>query len=689
MARTSSSSIRTQAERENLQWRANEAIGRATEFLMACQREDHHWCAELESNATITAEYVFLRQLLGLGFGSRTDRIARYLMKQQNHNGSWGIARHWDGDVSTSVEVYLALRILGVSPLHPTLLSAERYIRLQGGVRKVRVFTRIFLAMFGLIPWSSVPGLPAEFMLLSTQAPVNVYSLSSWARGTTVPLLVIYHHKPIYGLPNGRMKNNPWLDHLWLDPTRKNVPSSDAAGESWISWLDPRPSWKKLFGTAEFLFRIYETRKIHALRRRALDACINWIIERQEPTGDWAGIFPPMINSVIALTLEGFDVDSDPVKRGLQAIEKFSWEDADGLRIQACTSPVWDTVLSVIGLVDSGFPQKSPEMEGAVKWVLEKQVLTDRGDWKVGCPGLAPGGWSFEYVNSWYPDVDDTAAVLLALLKQDLNSVHSPPIKRGLNWLLGMQNSDGGWAAFDVDNDNQFLNEISFSDMESLCDPSSPDVTGRVLEVFGLWLEEHKVLSESPELAAPMEMACRRGVEYLRRTQEMEGSWFGRWGVNYIYGTSNVLCGISRLGLTRHDSMVQRALEWLKDVQNPDGGWGESLASYSDRKWMGKGTSTPSQTAWAILGLLGFLPASDPSILRGIRWLVDHQADAEPEWALEGGIPVPEARGGTWVETQFTGTGFPNHFYLRYNLYRHYFPLMALGRFIQARQAQE
>jgi squalene-hopene/tetraprenyl-beta-curcumene cyclase len=605
--------------------------------------------------------------MLGLDLGVRRERIVRYLLSRQNADGSWGIAQAWDGDVSSTVEVYLALRILDLDTTHPALARAEKFILRSGGLEKVRIFTRIFMAMFGLFPWSAIPIIPPEFILLPVQSPVNIYRLASWARGTMVPLFVIFHHRPVFALPNGRSSENPWLDHLWVNPRDKRVPYSSSVLDL---TMKHGLGWKAVFGTADVLLRVYERTKVGALRDRALQQCTRWILDRQEETGDWAGIFPPMINSILALTLQGYGLESEPVRKGLEAIENFSWEDKDGFRIQACQSPVWDTALSAISLIDSGVDRARESLQGAVRWVLERQLLVDYGDWKVYRPDLEPGGWSFEYSNSWYPDVDDTAAVVLMMLKQDPDSANSALMRQALRWVLGMQNRDGGWAAFDVDNDKIFLNEIPFSDMGSLCDPSTPDVTGRVLEAMGHWL--HAVADagdgDANVLRAEVERACELGVLYLRRSQEEQGSWYGRWGVNYVYGTSNVLCGLAQLGLPASDPMIDAALNWLKHVQNRDGGWGESVASYADSRWMGRGVSTPSQTAWGLMGLLSFAAAPDPAIESGVAWLVRHQ------------IAVPH--GGTWEEEHSTGTGFPNHFYLRYHLYRHYFPMMALGRYM-------
>jgi squalene-hopene/tetraprenyl-beta-curcumene cyclase len=418
--------------------------------------------------------------------------------------------------------------------------------------------------------------------------------------------------------------------------------------------------WKAFFNAGDALLRLHDAARdapgLRALRAHALGVCERWILDRQEPTGDWAGIFPPMLNGVLALHAAGHGLDSDPVRRGLAAIEAFTISDGEGFRIEACQSPVWDTILSLIGLLDSGANPADPRLAAARRWIEERQLTNDWGDWKVYNPRGAPGGWSFEYANSWYPDVDDTAAVVVGLVKQDPSSRDGAVVRRALSWMASMQNRDGGWGAFDKDNDRVFLNEIPFSDMDSLCDPSSPDVTGRVLEALGI--------AGDPRHAD----ACRRGLGYLRRSQEPEGSWYGRWGVNYVYGTSNVLNGLARQRVPASDPMVASALAWLERVQRPDGGWGEGLESYADRAAMGVGPSTASQTAWGLMGLLAYRPATDPAVRRGVAWLVERQ--------LADG-----AAAGSWREDEFTGTGFPRHFYLRYHLYRHYFPLMALGRY--------
>jgi squalene-hopene/tetraprenyl-beta-curcumene cyclase len=669
------------SEQEDLVAKVKRALQGGTDYLFAEQNEDYHWCAELESNSTITSEYVFLAQILGLDLADRREKMVAYLLHHQKKDGSWGIAAHFDGDVSSTAETYLALRILGLEVSHPALVSAQNYILTRGGLEKVRIFTRIHFALFGLIPWEAIPAIPPEFIFFPPQMPVNIYSLSSWARGTMVPLFIIFHHKPVFALPNGKDRDNRFLDHLWLDPADKRIPYAPSLSELIVKTMKREGSrWRTLFAAADRFLKFYEKRgKSFRVRAFALKKCESWILEHQEKSGDWAGIFPPMVNSVLALTLQGYALDSDPVKRGIEAIDRFAWEDELGYRIQACVSPVWDTALAAIGLVDAGVEGSDAKLKGAIDWILERQLVVEYGDWKVYNPDGPSGGWSFEYQNSWYPDVDDTAAVVLALLKQDPTSATTPAMKRAIGWMVSMQNRDGGWAAFDINNDHKFLNEIPFSDMNSLCDDSSPDVTGRVLEALGLLRRNLGDALARHYGEASIQNSIDRGVDYLKRTQEIQGSWYGRWGVNYVYGTSNVLCGLSQIEpdlkkmTPEVRSMIERGTQWLKLVQNEDGGFGESLESYSDKRWMGKGESTASQTAWGAMGLLSYLSAQDPAVQNAIRYLLRKQRKM--------GIS-----GLSWKESHFTGTGFPNHFYLRYHYYRHYFPMMALGRFHRALQ---
>ncbi|KAJ5787833.1 hypothetical protein N7457_002823 [Penicillium paradoxum] len=612
-----------------------------------------------------TAEYVFLRQALGLDLTADAAAYCRHLLSQQNNDGSWGLAPGYPGDVSTSTEAYLTLKILGTSPHIPAMKRARQSVLKAGGIARVRVFTRIFLATFGLFPWDAVPQLPVELMLLPSICPINIYNFASWARSTIAPLLIICHHQQVYPLPNGRSPENNYLDELWLNATNKCVPY----GSSLWDMMSQKEITGLAFGILDkILYQLNGLRSFPLIRPYARRQCMKWILEHQENTGDWGGIFPSMHGGIFALLLEGYNLDDDPVRLGIQALERFIWEDENGRRMQPSVSPVWDTALMTIGLCDAMSPNKQT-MDDALTWIRARQLLEPRGDWRIYRPHLAPGGFSFEYENSWYPDVDDTAAIILAQVKHDVRSIGSDSVISAATWILGMQNADGGWAAFDVENDKMFLNKIPFSDMGSLCDASCADITGRILEAFGLMMWGSSEKTSADKLLPALDAACARGLHYLASTQDPNGSWYGRWGCNYIYGTSNALCGLAYfVQQSQVQAMVKPALQWLKSRQNEDGGWGEPFQSYQSPEQY-QHASTPSQTAWALMGLLAHLPVTDDAIACGIRYLVSSQRPAK-----EIGSSWPSA---------WTGTGFPNHFYLDYDYYRHYFPMMALGRYLQ------
>ena len=650
-------------------------LQKAVEFAFYNVNAEGYWHGELTSNVTITSEYIFLRQAFDLPLDHDRAAYCRYLLSEQNADGSWSLAPDLPGDVSTTTEAYLALKILGVSTKTMEMQRARQCVRELGGVAKVRVFTRMFLATFGLFPWDAVPQLPAELVLLPAISPINIYKLASWARSTVVPMLIICHHQPIYALPNATSAQNDFLDELWLNPTQKDVPYA----ASLLSQLMHGRTSDVLFTACDtLLYYLDGLRSVPFLRKHARRECIKWILDRQEDSGDWAGIFPPMHAGIYALMLEGYDSTSSPVRRGIDALERFAWQDEQGKRIQPCVSPIWDTALMSIGLLDAGVFKDHCHLKEALAWIKSHQRLGPEGDWRVYRPDLAPGGWTFEIFNSWYPDVDDTAAVILALIKQDVHAVNSPAVLRAYNWVLGMQNSDGGWAAFDVMNDALFLNDIPFSDMDAMCDPSTADVTGRVLEAFGLSLRILDTTSnEAGKLAALLRQASQNAIAYVLATQEPNGAWFGRWGSNYVYGTSNVVCGLAYFKSTdkRVFYAIRRAQQWLKLGQNPDGGWGESLMTYRSPEIAPKAPSTPSQTAWALMALLAQpSPGDSDAIRRGVQHLVSSQTAFVDE------------RSASWPERIYTGVGFPNHFYLGYTLYRHYFPLMALGRYLSCRK---
>ncbi|KAJ0106928.1 hypothetical protein J7T55_011023 [Diaporthe amygdali] len=658
-----------QAPASRLVEQARKTVAKAVEYAWDIAELDGHWCGELRSNVTMTAEQIFFYLVIHPDMKEIpcADEYRRYLLGQQQDDGSWSIAPEHPGDVSTSCEAYLALKILGESPDAPEMDLARRFILSSGGVEKVRIFTRFFFAQFGLFPWDATPQLPVEFILVPPSVPMNVYKLSSWARLTIIPMLIIAHHRPVYALPNGHSAKNTFLDEIWRNPLDKMVPLV--------------PSFQEMFSSGYLSFAFSAVDKVlfwlgglrrNPLRQYARQQCVKWILERQEPSGDFAGYIPPMHAGVHALLLEGYNVDSDPVRLGIEALERFTWQDERGKRLQACPSPVWDTVLMTRGLCDAGVSVDDPRLEKAVDWLKRRQVMGPEGDWRVYSPNSTPGGFSFEYCNEWYPDVDDTAAAILAMISQNPHATHSKAVVHAAKWTCGMQNKDGGWGAFDVDNDKLWLNKIPFSDMDSLCDPSSADVTGHILEAFGLLIQkgrEHKIEIDEG-LLDQIVLASHRGISYLARTQETSSAWYGRWGVNYIYGTSNVLCGLSYF--TEDDQVMSMTLngsQWIKTVQNSDGGWGESLETYRDPEKQGIGSSTPSQTAWALMALLTTCTSTDEAVVRGVEYLIRNQNDVR-------------GKGISWSENLFTGTGFPNFLYMGYTLYRHYFPLMALGRFI-------
>lgn len=517
-------------------------------------------------------------------------------------------------------------------------------------------------------------------------SPLNIYVLSSWARSTLIPILIVAHHQPIYALPNGRSENNDFLDEIWVDPSDKNVPFA--------------PSVLSSLKEAEFLrcgFTALDTilaktfngpRNFQPLRSRSRLKCVEWLLEHQEEAGDWAGFFPPMHGSIWALILEGYPLHSKPVTLGLAALERLAFEDCHGKRIAATVSPVWDTALMASALSDAGFA-KDVRVQMAVDWVMEKQLSPDgHGDWRVYSPNKQGNGWSFEYNNTWYPDVDDTAVVIMSLLKQDPSVLTaSDSIQNAVVWILGMQNHDGGWGAFDCNNDKLWLHKIPFSDMDSLCDHSSADITGRILECFGMLLAHRPSAGISHDLKIKLQLSSQRALSYLIKEQEpATNAWWGRWGNNYIYGSSNVLRGLayfaqgsgpgSEMLTTEVRRSISLAVAWFESIQNADGGWGESLRSYDEPEYIGRGESTAAQTAWAIQALLPFRQASSQSVERGVHWLVTNQSVGD-SLSVEGGA-------ASWPADVYTGTGFPKVLYLGYPFYHHAFPITALSEYVRA-----
>jgi squalene-hopene/tetraprenyl-beta-curcumene cyclase len=645
------------------------AMDRAVGHLLGLQHEQGWWQGELETNVTMDAEDLLLREFLGVRTDEQTAAAARWIRSCQRSDGTWANFRGGDGDLSTTVEAYVVLRLAGDDPADAHMARAAAWISSRGGIPATRVFTRIWLALFGQWSWDALPVIPPEIIYLPAWFPLNVYDWGCWARQTIVPLTIVSSLRPVRALGFG-------LDELQPAPG-----AAPAAGTR----ADP---WEAAFRGLDRALHAYQRRTrgrgpARAVRAAALRRCAEWIVARQERDGCWGGIQPPWVYSVIALHLLGYGLDHPVIGRGLSGLDRFTiWEDSpDGpvRRLEACQSPVWDTILAMIGLADAGLRSDHPALVRAGRWILDEEVRGP-GDWQVRRPGLAPAGWAFEFDNDVYPDVDDTAEALLALRRVDWpaeparagQSQLSPQvdagglgnpageraagaIARAVEWVTGMQSKDGGWGAFDADNTSRLVAKLPFCDFGAVTDPPSADVTAHAVEA----------LSATGMSAS---RAVRRGVAWLLRAQEPDGSWFGRWGANYVYGTGAVLPALIAAGVRPGKPPVRRAVAWLLSHQNDDGGWGEDLRSYDDPGWAGRGESTASQTAWALLGLLAAGgPDEQASIDRGIAWLARTQ---RPD--------------GTWDEPQFTGTGFPGDFYINYHLYRLVFPVSALGRYLDA-----
>jgi squalene-hopene/tetraprenyl-beta-curcumene cyclase len=613
------------------------ARDRAAAALLSLQTPEGYWWAELESNVTITAEYLMMHRFLGLP-EDNFPGLVQEILSQQLENGGWSLWHGDGGNLSTSVEAYQALKMAGLSADDPWLTKARRFVLERGGALASRVFTRINLALFGQISWEGIPLLPVEFMLLPPWSGFSVYEFSSWSRSTMIPLSITMVHRPVCPLPPSL-----GVAELFVHP-------DEPFGRHRVAWKKRGPALRNFFVLVDRLLKLYARLTWPLMRHLALHKAEQWILAHQEETGDWGGIQPAMVNSLLALACQGYRTDHPVIQRGLAALEAFTLNFGDRLRLQSCISPVWDTGLAVRALAAAGVPPEHPALVKAAAWLLANQIFKP-GDWSIKRPHLAPGGWAFEFVNNWYPDIDDSAVVLMAL-KEGLAEPadHQTALATGIAWCLGMQSKNGGFAAFDVDNTKEWLNAIPFSDLKALIDPPTEDVTARVLEMMGIF----GFTARHP--------AATRALDFIEASQQPDGSWWGRWGVNYIYGTWSVLMGLKAIGLNVQSPVVQRAAAWLKGYQNPDGGWGECCESYRDPNLRGKGPSTASQTAWALMGLMAAGETASPTVSAGIEYLVQTQKND-----------------GRWEEEYFTGTGFPAHFMIRYHLYRDVFPLMALG----------
>ena len=715
-------------------------VDRAAAYLRSLQDDAGWWKGDLESNTTIDAEDLMLRKWLGVWNQEQAELTARFIRSRQNADGSWPIYHGGPGDLAATVESYVGLRLVGDSPDAPHMRAAAAWARAHGGVPASRIFTRIWLALFGWWRWEDLPVLPPELMLLPAKLPLSIYRFASWGRQTIVAITVLMAHRPTGTppfpidelfpppTPTTKSRRRGRAANAWVDTTIEDLfqvgsgagspagqaPMGPAAGPA----AAPAPAgaskrrrrgpaepelpdvagrakdgggpgvplpagrlrrvgaraarglktaalehlpWDWMFHRIDKALHVYHRHSIGPLRALALGIAERWIIVRQEADGCFGGIQPPTAYSIIALRVLGYPMDHPVLTAALRSLDDYSVIRPDGSRMQeSCQSPVWDTCLATIALADAGLASNDPALVRAADWLVGQEVTARRGDWSVPIPDVPVGGWAFEFENDTYPDVDDSAEVMLALMRVS----HPRPEKvvaatyRGLQWVFGMQCADGGWGAFDVDNAGHLVYKIPFADFGMLTDPPSADVTAHVVELLG-------------ELGLGDDPRTKRGVEWLLHSQEPDGSWYGRWGVNHIYGTGGVLPALRSAGLPASHPAIQRAADWLVSRQNPDGGWGEDIYSYNDMSTAGVGVSTASQTAWALLALIAADRVGDgprgEAAARGVGWLAATQT----------------ADGG-WDEDQYTGTGFAGYFYINYNLYRLVWPVMALGRYRRA-----
>jgi len=623
---------------EDLAGRVTAAIELARDWLLARQDdEEGYWCGELEADSTLESDYILLHTLLGTRDGRRFEKCANQILRHQNEDGGWPIFNGGPSNVSASVKAYFALKLAGYEPGHAALVRARKKILELGGVTKVNTFTKIYLCFLGQFDYDAVPAIPPEIVLFPNWFWFNIYEISSWSRAILVPLSIVYAKKPFKKIPEAMH-----IDELFVGGRRKSGMR--------LEWSRKLVSWRNFFLMLDRMTHWFEAVHIRPLRSIALRKAERWMLERFEMSDGLGAIYPAMMNAIIALRCLGYSLDDPQTIRALDEFEKLGIEEGDTFRMQPCKSPVWDTAYALFALGEAGVAKDDPRMVKAADWTLQKQVRNP-GDWAIKNKKGKPAGWYFEFNNEFYPDVDDSAMVALGLsrVEHPNGRYQSESVERAIEWILSMQCRNGGWASFDKDNDRMVFEHIPFADHNAMLDPATVDITGRILEMLAAYGYR------------PNHRAVKRAIQFLRDQQEPDGSWFGRWGVNYLYGTALVLRGLEAMGVDHHEPYIQQAAEWIRMVQNPDGGWGETCGSYDDPNTKGVGPSTPSQTAWAIMGLVAACDTRSESAARGVAYLLKTQN-----------------QDGSWDEAWYTGTGFPRVFYLMYHLYRQYFPLIAL-----------
>ncbi|MGA3284248.1 MAG: squalene--hopene cyclase [Verrucomicrobiota bacterium] len=621
------------------------AILRAQENLLGLQRPEGYWVGELMVDSTLVTDTVVYHHWAGKVNKTWQRKAVNRIFSMQLPDGGWNIYLGGPSDVNATIKAYLALKLAGVRVTDWRMLRAREVALRLGGVPRMNTFSKLYLALIGLFPWEYVPTIPSEVLLIGKWFHVNFWDMSNWSRAMLVPLAIINHFKPTRPVPVDLNELYPEGYHerdLALAPDPDNL-----SWRNFFLWLD------RLHKFAEW----FAEHNIHPFRKRALRNAERWMLERFEGSDGLAAIFPAMLNSLIALKALGYPDDHPEVVRAERELKKLEHETENDVRIEPCFSPVWDTAIVAVCLHESGILENHPALKRAAEWLMEREIRF-YGDWIHKNPvppgGIEPSGWVFEFNNKWNPDVDDTAMVLLALRKipTDNPKKRDECFQRGLKWMMTFQCRDGGWAAFDKDCTKNILEKVPFADHNAMLDPECADITARILELLGYegWKTDHPQVKEA--------------LQFIREHQEPDGSWYGRWGVNYIYGTWQVLRGLRAMNLDMNQPWLRKARAWLESVQHEDGGWGERCNTYDDPVFKGQGPSTASQTAWAVMGLCAFDDPENPALKRGIEYLIRTQ---NPD--------------GSWTEDETTGTGFPKVFYLKYDVYRNAWPLLAFATY--------
>ncbi len=644
--------------------RVRDAVSRAKDWLLGQQHADGYWCGELEADVMLEADYIFLHMLMGTGDPGKMERAINEILRHQNEDGGWSLYPGGPSNINYGVKAYHALKLMGWSAEHPALVKAREWVLANGGVVECNTFTKIYLCAFGQYDYDAVPAIPPEIVLAPNWFYFNIYEISSWSRGILVPLSIIYAKKPFKKLPPEQ-----GIDELFVGGRNNS--------DLHLRWDKKLFSWRNFFLFLDRLVHLSERVHIRPLRKIALKKAEQWMLERFEGSDGLGAIYPAMLNAIVALRHLGYSLDDPQMIRAMDEFEKLGIDCPEGtpdyptptFRMQPCFSPVWDTAQVVSALGEAGVAPTDPRMIKAADWLFSKESR-HKGDWAQKVKNVEPGGWGFFFNNIHYPDIDDSGEVLLALkaVEHPHERQQHEISQRAINWVLAMQCRNGGWASFDRDNTKMIFQYIPFADHNAMLDPPSVDITGRILETLAAYGYTRR------------DKRVEAAVQFILKEQEQDGSWYGRWGVNYLYGTFLVLRGLDAIGYEHNEAAVQQSVEWVRMVQNIDGGWGETAGTYDNPGSRGTGPSTPSQTAWALLALLAGGDTRSDSVAKGVRWLVDHQA-ADGSWSEL----IPGRNG----ESYYTGTGFPRVFYLGYHLYKQYFPLLALTAYDKAMNRAE